>query len=135
MLVFTVRRLIQSIPVVFLSTVGVFLLLHLVPGDPAIAIAGSDARQDTLEAIRHDMGLDQPLPIQYVLWLGHVVRGDLGRSYTNKLPVFEQIALRVPATLELALAGLTLALLISIPTGILAAVRERSVADWLISTF
>jgi peptide/nickel transport system permease protein len=135
MLVFTLRRLVQSIPVVFLSTVAVFLLLHLVPGDPALAVAGSDAREDTLVAIRHEMGLDQPLPVQYVRWIGRVLQGDLGRSYTTKLPVAEQIALRIPATLELSLAGIAIALLISIPTGVLAAIRERSAADWLISSF
>ena len=135
MLAFTLRRLVQSIPVVILSTIAVFLLLHLVPGDPALAVAGSDAREDTLVAIRHEMGLDQPLPVQYVRWIGRVLQGDLGRSYTTRLPVGEQIALRIPATLELALAGIVIALLISIPTGVLAAVRERSAADWLISSF
>jgi peptide/nickel transport system permease protein len=135
MLAFTLRRLVQSIPVVILSTIAVFLLLHLVPGDPALAVAGSDAREDTLVAIRHEMGLDQPLPVQYVRWIGRVLQGDLGRSYTTRLPVAEQIALRIPATLELALAGIVIALLISIPTGVLAAVRERSAADWLISSF
>ena len=135
MLAFTLRRLVQSIPVVILSTIAVFLLLHLVPGDPALAVAGSDAREDTLVAIRHEMGLDQPLPVQYVRWIGRVLQGDLGRSYTTRLSVAEQIALRIPATLELALAGIVIALLISIPTGVLAAVRERSAADWLISSF
>jgi peptide/nickel transport system permease protein len=135
MLVFTLRRLAQAIPVVFLSTVAVFLLLHLVPGDPALAVAGSDAREDTLAAIRHDMGLDQPLPVQYLRWNGRVVQGDLGRSYTTKLSVAEQISLRIPATLELSLVGLAIALLISIPTGVLAAIKERSAADWVISSF
>jgi peptide/nickel transport system permease protein len=135
MLAFTLRRLAQAIPVVFLSTVAVFLLLHLVPGDPALAVAGSDAREDTLAAIRHDMGLDQPLPVQYLRWISRVVQGDLGRSYTTRLSVAEQISLRIPATLELALAGIAIALLISIPTGVLAAIKERSAADWVISSF
>jgi peptide/nickel transport system permease protein len=135
MLAFTLRRLVQAVPVVFLSTIVVFLLLHLVPGDPAIAVAGSDAREDTLAAIRQEMGLDQPLPIQYVRWISRVLQGDLGRSYTNKLPVAEQIGQRIPATLELTFSGLALALLVSIPTGILAAVRDRGLADWVISSF
>jgi peptide/nickel transport system permease protein len=134
MLVFTLRRLVQSVPVVFLSTVVVFLLLHLVPGDPAIAVAGSDARQDTLEAIRREMGLDQPLVVQYVRWAGRVLQGDLGRSYTNKLSVAEQIGQRIPATLELTFAGLLLALVVSIPTGIIAAVRDGTGVDWIISS-
>ncbi|MFN8521803.1 MAG: ABC transporter permease [Chloroflexota bacterium] len=134
MLAFAIRRLIQSIPVVLVSTIVVFLLLHLVPGDPALAVAGSDARPDTLAAIRQEMGLDRPLPVQYALWMGRVLRGDLGVSYTNKLPVAEQIAQRIPATLELTLTGLGIALLISIPTGVIAAVRDRSLADWVISS-
>ena len=81
------------------------------------------------------MGLDEPLPVQYALWLGRVVRGDLGRSYTTKLSVADQIVQRIPATLELTLVGLALAIAISIPTGVVAAARERSSADWLISTF
>ena len=135
MLAFALSRLVQAIPVVFLSTIGVFLILHLVPGDPAIAIAGSDARPDTIAAIRTELGLDQPLPVQYGLWLGRVLQGDLGRSYTNKLSVAEQIGQRIPATLELTFAGLLLALVVSIPTGIIAAVRDRSTADWVISSF
>jgi peptide/nickel transport system permease protein len=135
MLVFALRRLVQSVPVVFLSTVGVFLLLHLVPGDPALALAGSDATPDTVRAIRTELGLDRPLPVQYGVWISRVLQGDLGRSYASKLPVAEQIAQRVPATLELTAAGLLLALLVSVPTGILAAVKERGPADWLVSSF
>ncbi len=134
MLAFTLRRLVEAIPVVFLSTVIVFLILHLVPGDPAITIAGSDARPDTIAAIRAELGLDQPLPVQYALWIGRVLQGDLGRSYTNKLSVAEQIRQRIPATLELTFAALVLALAVSIPTGIVAAVRDRSTADWVISS-
>lgn len=134
MLAFTLRRLVQAVPVVFLSSIVVFLVLHLVPGDPAISVAGSDASPDTLAAIRHEMGLDQPLPLQYGLWIGRALRGDLGRSYTNKLPVADQIAQRIPATLELTAAGLLLALVIALPTGVLAAVKERGPADWLISS-
>jgi peptide/nickel transport system permease protein len=135
MLTFTLRRLAQSIPVVFLSSVGVFLVLHLVPGDPALALAGSDATPDVVQAIRRDLGLDQPLPVQYGIWVGRVLQGDLGRSYASKMSVGEQIAQRIPATLELTLAGLLLALLVSIPTGVLAAVREGGPADWLVSSF
>lgn len=135
MLAFTLRRLVQAIPVVLLSTLGVFSLLHMVPGDPAVALAGSDATPEVLQAMRRELGLDQPLPLQYAQWMGRVMQGDLGRSYASKLPVGEQIAQRIPATLELTIAGLLLALLISIPTGILAAVRERGPADWIVSSF
>jgi peptide/nickel transport system permease protein len=133
-LAFALRRLLEAIPVVFLSTVIVFLILHLVPGDPAVTIAGSDARPDTIALIRTELGLDQPLPVQYALWIGRVLQGDLGRSYTNKLSVADQIRQRIPATLELTTAALFLALAFSIPTGIVAAVRDRSTADWIISS-
>jgi ABC-type dipeptide/oligopeptide/nickel transport system permease component len=135
MLTFAVRRLLQAVPVVILSTVAVFLLLHLVPGDPALTMAGPDASPEVVEAVRRDMGLDQPLPVQYGVWLVHVLRGDLGRSYTSRLPVAELIAQRLPATAELAVAGLVLALVVAIPTGIVAAVKQHSTADWLVSSF
>jgi peptide/nickel transport system permease protein len=79
--------------------------------------------------------LDEPLPAQYLRWMSRVLHGDLGVSYANKIAVFDQIAQRIPATVELTLAGLGLAILISIPTGVLAALRERSATDWLISSF
>lgn len=129
-----VRRLLQAIPVVLLSTAAIFLLLHAIPGDPALVIAGPDASPEVVMAVRHQMGLDEPLPIQYIIWLGHVLRGDLGQSYTSGLPVAELIVQRLPATLELMLAGLLLALLVGIPSGILAAVRQRGVVDWLVSS-
>ena len=134
MLEFTLRRLLQVLPVVVLSSVGVFLLLHLVPGDPVAVLAGPDATPETIQAMRQELGLDRSLPVQYGIWLGRVLRGDFGRSYAYRRPVGELILQRIPATVELAVAGLTLALLVAIPTGVLAAVRQGSVFDWLAST-
>ena len=134
MLIFILRRVLQAIPVVFLASVGVFLLLHLLPGDPAQVLAGSDASPQTLEAIRDDMGLNQPLPVQYVVWLQHVLRGDLGKSILSKIPVSQLMAQRLPATLELAFAGEILTVLIGLPLGIIAAVKQRSKADWGITS-
>jgi len=131
---FILRRLAQAIPVVFLSTVGVFLLLHLLPGDPALVLAGPDAPPAAIEAIRQDMGLDQPLAVQYVVWLGHVVRGDLGKSLASKLPVSQLISQRAPATLELAFAAEILTVTIALPLGTVAAVRQRTRTDWAISS-
>jgi peptide/nickel transport system permease protein len=130
---FAARRLAQAVPVVFLASVGVFLLLHLLPGDPAALMAGSDASPASIEFIRHDMGLDQPLPVQYAVWLEHIVRGDLGKSIFSKLPVSQLITQRVPATLELAIAGELITLLIALPLGIISAVKQRSPIDWAIS--
>jgi len=134
MLIFILRRVLQAIPVVFLASVGVFLLLHLLPGDPAQVLAGSDASPQTLEAIREDLGLNEPLPVQYLVWLQHVLRGDLGKSILSKIPVSQLMAQRLPATLELAFAGEVLTILIGVPLGILAAVKQRSKADWGITS-
>ena len=93
MIILVTQRLAQAVPVVFLATIGVFLLLHLLPGDPAALMAGSDAPPATIEFVRHDMGLDQPLPVQYVIWLGHIARGDLGKSVFSKLPVSQLLSM------------------------------------------
>jgi ABC-type dipeptide/oligopeptide/nickel transport system permease component len=134
MLIFAVRRVFQAIPVVFLASIGVFLLLHLLPGDPAQVLAGTDTSPQTLEAIRQDLGLDQPLPVQYLVWLEHVLRGDLGKSILSKIPVSQLLAQRAPATLELALAGEILTVLFGLPLGVLAAVKQRTKADWGITS-
>ena len=133
MIGFVIRRLIQAIPVMFLATIGVFLLLHLLPGDPAILMAGPDASQATVDAVRADMGLDQPLPVQYVVWLSHMARGDLGKSIFSKLPVSQLIGQRAPATIELAIAGEILTVMIALPLGVIAAVKQRTPVDWFIS--
>lgn len=135
MLIFIVRRILQAIPVVFLASVGVFLLLHLLPGDPAMMLAGTDTTPATLEAIRQDLGLNEPLPVQYWIWLQHVLRGDLGKSILSKIPVSQLMWQRAPATLELALAGEILTVLIGIPLGVIAAVKQRTKVDLGITSF
>jgi peptide/nickel transport system permease protein len=135
MLIFIVRRILQAIPVVFLASVGVFLLLHLLPGDPAMMLAGTDTTPETLEAIRQDLGLNEPLPVQYWIWLQHVLRGDLGKSILSKIPVSQLMMQRAPATLELALAGEILTVLIGIPLGVIAAVKQRTKVDLGITSF
>jgi peptide/nickel transport system permease protein len=132
---FILHRLAQAIPVLMLSTIGVFLLLHQLPGDPALVLAGPDAPPEAIAAIRQDMGLDQPLAVQYVVWLGHVVRGDMGKSLASKLPVSQLISQRAPATLELALAAEVLTILIALPLGTISAVKQRTRTDWGISSF
>jgi len=135
MLIFILRRLLQAVPVVFLASVGVFLLLHLLPGDPAQMMAGSDATPETLAAMRQDLGLNEPLPIQYWVWLQHVLRGDLGKSILSKIPVSTLMMQRAPATLELAVAGEILTIVIGIPLGVLAAIKQRSRIDLGITSF
>jgi peptide/nickel transport system permease protein len=135
MTAFLARRLFEAVPVVFLATVAIFLGLRLIPGDPALVLAGQDATPETLAAIRSANGLDQPLPVQYAIWLGNVVRGDLGVSFFTRAPVATLLAQRTPATLELGLAAMILSVLLALPTGILAAVHQRRTPDWLISGF
>ncbi|MGH2520133.1 MAG: ABC transporter permease, partial [Chloroflexota bacterium] len=130
---YLIRRALQAIPVILLSTVMVFTVIHLIPGDPAQVLAGADASASYLASIRHGMGLDQPLPVQYLIWMGHILRGNLGTSTHGQTVAF-LLASRVPATLELAATSMVLSLLISIPLGVLAAAVNGTKADWLIST-
>ena len=133
MAAFLGRRLLQAVPVLFLSSVGIFLVLQLLPGDPALILSPPDATPEQVQAKREAMGLDRPLPVQYGLWLFDVVRGDLGISTTGR-PVLELVAARMPATVVLALAGMALAILIAIPAGVDAARYRKRWPDWVVST-
>src|SRR5690349_7279389 len=106
MVIFIVRRLLQAVPVLFLSSFVVFVLVHLIPGDTAGVLAGPDATPQKLDALRAQMGLDQPLPIQYIVWLGNVLRGDLGTSTLSGQPITVLILGRAPATLQLTFAAM-----------------------------
>src|SRR5690242_3461934 len=100
---FIVRRLILSVPILLLVSIMVFGLIHLIPGDPATVILGQEATPEIKAALRHELGLDQPIVVQYATWLGRVLRGDLGRSLVDRTPVIDQIKLRLPVTLELTI--------------------------------
>jgi peptide/nickel transport system permease protein len=134
-LAFIIRRLLESVPVLFLATVVIFLGLRLLPGDPALILAGQDASPETLQAIRQQNGLDQPLPAQYVIWLANVAHGDLGVSFFTKTPVAQLLGQRIPATLELGIAAMLLSVLLGLPTGIAAAVQSHRLPDWIVSAF
>jgi peptide/nickel transport system permease protein len=127
---FIVRRLVLSIPILLLVSIMVFGLIHLIPGDPVTVILGQESTPEAAVALRHELGLDQPLLIQYVTWVSHVVRGDLGRSLVDRSPVIDQIKVRLPVTLELTIGTFLIALLIGIPAGVLSATRRGSVADY-----
>ena len=127
---FIVRRLVLSLPILLLVSIMVFGLIHLIPGDPVTVILGQEATPEAAAALRHELGLDQPLLIQYVTWVSHVLRGDLGRSLVDRTPVIDQIKLRLPVTLELTIGTFLIALLIAIPAGVLSATRRGSVADY-----
>ena len=107
----------------------VFLIVHLIPGDPVEIMLGEQALAVDKEALRHEMGLDKPIHLQYVAFLKGLVRGDLGQSLHTKQPVLTSIARRLPATIELAAAAMAVALLLAIPLGLLAAYKKDSLVD------
>ena len=123
---YILSRVMQLVPVLLLTSVAVFMFIRLIPGDPAHIIAGAEATPQQLEAVHSQLGLDQPLPVQYVIWLGRVLRGDLGKSVISDLPVTTIIAQKLPVTVELTIAALLFSLMLSVPLGILSAVRPRS---------
>ena len=123
MLSFLFRRLLATLPVLGVVAVLVFLMLRLTPGDPAAVLAGDQATTEQIAMIRANLGLDRSIPEQFVIWLGHLFQGDLGQSYYYKLPVTELIAQRLEPTLSLAVVTITLAVLIAVPLGVVAAWR------------
>lgn len=135
MAVYIVSRVAQSVPVLFIASIAVFLVLRLVPGDPAMALAGDDAGPERVAEIRGQLGLSDSLPEQYFRWVGNLLTGDLGTSFRNGLPVTELLRLALPPTIELAIAGYIVALAIGIPLGVLAGVAPRSRWDWLLSGY
>jgi len=132
---YIIRRIILTIPTLILASMAIFLLLRLIPGDPVALIAGSDATPEQVQAVRRDLGLDRPLPVQYIEWLGRILRGDFGRSLIGKYDVWQQVKRAYPATIELTLAAALLALAIALPLGLLAALHPRSWLDRTISAF
>src|ERR1700686_2516777 len=104
------RRLVATVPVLVLVTMGVFMLIHLVPGDPVEAMLGESQDAVAKEALRHELGFDQPLYVQYVTWVGRVAHGDLGRSIRSHQTVLEDVGRRVRPSLELALFAMLIAI-------------------------
>ena len=131
---YILRRLLQAIPVLLFSTIMVFLVIHLIPGDAAEVLAGPNATPQSLTALRHDMGLDQPLPVQYIVWVGHILRGDLGTSTLSGQPIAKLLQTRAPATLELTVAAMLVSIIIALPIGILSATHARGKLEWVVST-
>jgi peptide/nickel transport system permease protein len=128
-------RLIQAIPTIILITLLVFLMLHLTPGDPAeIFLGDNPSTPELLERIREDMGLNRPLHVQYLSYMGNVLRGDLGSSLSYKRPVLGEILLRVPHTLELTLAAMAISTTLGIGLGILAAITRNTIIDTIAMT-
>lgn len=117
------------IPVLLGVSIFVFLILHLTPGDPAALMLGEHAPEEQLASLREQMGLNRPLPIQYLTWLGRALRLDLGRSLRSNRPVTQEIVQRLPASAELAIVAVVFSLLVGIPVGIISAVKPNSFID------
>jgi peptide/nickel transport system permease protein len=129
MVTFLGRRLLATAALLFLVSLIVFLLVHALPGDPALLFLGEEVDKDTLAKFRAKLGFDRPLPLQYLEWLGRAVQGDLGRSLRTNQPVTHAIVERLPVTLELMVAALIVSLAIAVPMGILSAVKRNSGVD------
>ncbi len=126
---YVVRRLLQTVPIALLVATLVFSLIHLIPGDPVEMMLGDGAQRSEIDALREDLGLNRPLGAQYAGFLGGLVRGDLGRSLHFRKPVAELLLQHYPATIQLALASMIVALAIAVPLGLVAASRRDGAVD------
>ncbi|UAL48359.1 ABC transporter permease [Sutcliffiella horikoshii] len=129
MISFLIKRLVQMIPVLIGVTLVVFLIMQMVPGDPAVLLAGEGASKETIEEIRTQLGLNQPLYIQYFDYLTNIFKGDLGVSIKNNKPVLDEIMVRLPITMELALFSILITIVLGMAAGIISAIRPYSVSD------
>lgn len=129
MVKYIAKKLFAVLTVLFVVSFVTFFIIHLTPGDPARVMLGADASEEAVESLREQMGLNRPLPVQYVEWLGNVCRGDLGNSIFMEGNMTDIIGLRMKPTVELTLFALTIAVLIAIPTGIIAARGRGRLVD------
>ncbi len=130
------RRLLQTIPVLFVISILQFGLINAAPGGPLRAyLLDPNISLEDVERLEHQFGLDQPIPIQYLNWMGNIIRGDFGRSYFTHRPVLESISERLPATLELGLAATLISYLIGIPLGVYAGLHRGGMVDHVIRFF
>mgnify|MGYP001140729563 CR=1 FL=1 len=135
MIRYLLQRLLQAVGVMIGVTIITFLLVFLLPADPARMIAGRSATPATVASIRAELGLDRPLPAQYVTYVKNLVTGDMGRSFAQKAEVTRLIGSRLVPTMQLALAGILFELLIGLPTGIMAALRRGTAVDQAVMAF
>ena len=132
---FVLRRSLQTVVVLVLVSLFAFSILHMLPGDPALIILGEDASQAQIDALRLELGFDQPVLVQYARWFTNMLHGDFGRSILYHEDVADLIATRLPITLHLGLTAFVLSALIGIPAGILSAVRRGDIVDSVITVW
>ena len=132
---FLLRRAVQSVIVLFGALTLVFVLIRLAPGDPVIRMAGPDASLEEIDRMRSTLGYDKPIPVQYAIFLGNALKGDLGQSLHHHRPATELVLERLPATAELASLSMALAIVVALPLGIIAAIKRGTFIDTLATTF
>jgi peptide/nickel transport system permease protein len=135
MLTFLGKRLLQLIPTLFFVSVIIFSLQQLLPGDPALIMAGEERDPDVIEQIRHQYRLDQPIPVQYVYWVKGVLSGDLGESMRIHVPVLDLVREKLPVTAQLAAMAIVIALMIGITAGVISAVKKNTIWDYAANAF
>ena len=131
MIRYILRRIVLLIPLLFGVSILIFVIIRLIPGDPARLALGAEATEDQVQLMRRQWGLDQPLPVQYAYWIGHALQGDWGRSTVSRVPASDEIGLRLPATLRLAACSVLIACVLGVGFGVLAAVRHNTWLDRL----
>ena len=136
MVIYTINRIIQLIPVLLIVSIVVFSFVHFLPGDVIDVLAGEEDIQDpeVRAALEKEFGLDKPIYIQYLVWLGNVLRGNFGKSMVTRRPIALELFDRIPATMYLALVSIGLAMIISIPLGTLASVKRNTFVDYIAQT-
>src|SRR2546428_5957743 len=134
MRVYVLRRLLGIVPTVLMITFVVFVMMRSVPGDPVVALLGDAYDEQDAIKVRASYGLDQPILVQYAIWLGKLARGDWGVSYMTGRPVLQDVRVRLPVTLELIVLSMGVALAIAVPAAIIGALRQNTWADYTATT-
>ncbi|MCR4804907.1 MAG: ABC transporter permease [Clostridia bacterium] len=129
MIRYIIRRAVLLIPVIIGVSALVFFIMAMAPGDPAVTLLGTDAKPEAVEALRAELGLDDPVIVQYGQYMRNLLHGDLGVSYSSKRPVFEEYMMRFPNTFRLTVYSMLVAIIISLPIGIISAVKQYSLID------
>ena len=127
---YILRRLLEIVPTVLMITLVVFVMMRSVPGDPVVSLLGDAFTEEDAVKARQEYGLDKPILVQYVIWLGKLVQGDWGTSILSGRPVLKDVLIRLPVTLELIVLSMAVALVIAIPAAIIGALRQNTWADY-----
>lgn len=130
---YIIQRVLFMIPVALLVSFMTFMLIHLIPGDPARVLLGEDATPQTVAALQHQLGLDKPIPQQFILWFWQALHGNLGDSIQLQQPVIQTLVQRLPVTLELGIASLLFSLVLAIPLGVYTATHRNGWTEWLVN--